>query len=74
MKIPGADGSGRENGDGYVFSSSLPARSSAQSQGMEAHSETVSSAPGEGSELVLSSSEEGDNASTERDASVDLPP
>ncbi len=59
---------------GTSFYSSPPARSSAHSLGMEARSEMVSSAPREGSTLVLSSSEEGDDASADRDESVDLPP
>ncbi len=42
--------------------------------GLEAHSETVSSAPRESSALVLSSSEEEASASTDRDEAVDLPP
>ncbi len=59
---------------GTSFYSSSPARYSAHSLGTEARSETVFSAPREGSAFVLSSSEEGDDASTDRDESVDLPP
>ncbi len=58
---------------GRSFSPSSPDRSIAQSLGLEARSETVSSAPQESTALVLSSSEEGESASVERDEAVDLP-
>ncbi len=57
-----------ETGTSFVFSSDLALTLT------EARSETVSSALGEGSTLVLSCSEEGGDASAERDESVDLPP
>lgn len=59
---------------GMSLSSSSPARSSAFSQGMEARSEPVSSPPGEGSALRLSSSsredEEGALESDDNDMSL----
>ncbi len=59
---------------GTSFSSSSPARSSAHFLGTKARSEMVSSTPREGSALVLSSSEEGDDSCANQDESVDLPP
>ncbi len=56
------------------FSPSSPARSSAQSVGLEASSETVSSTPRESTALVSTSSEEEGSASVERDEAVGLPP
>ncbi len=50
---------------GMSFSPSSPARSSAQTVGLEARSETVSSAPRESMALVSSSSEEEGSASVE---------
>ncbi len=52
---------------GRSFSLSSPVRSSALSQGMESCSETISSTPGEGTVLHLSSSEEVDDEVTDKD-------
>ncbi len=59
---------------GSSFSPSSPARSSAHSLGTEAHSETVSSAPREGSAFAWASSEEEGSASVDQNEAVDLPP
>ncbi len=56
------------------FSPSSPARSNAQSVGLEASSETVSSTPRESTALVSTSFEEEGSASIERDEAVGLPP